>query len=365
MEVDIMKKLYMILLTMMMTMMFVISPLYATETVEAATATYTTEKDSNKIYFPWNGRAEDKINLPLDYKYGTVVGKNYYSTYPIISKTSVNPKVSITFNKTIVDVKTSVSEEGTVLAIRPKKVGKTTVKVKFVKEGFNTYTKSIVVSVTKKKTKLSSVLGKGTNVYENEYKKTESGILKENTKLFLAEINAERQSIKLMDYAKGSKYRYTVLNETNKLLNNTSEDYDVLPSIKLDKVLGEVVTQRFEQLLKKGKLDNHEGFEEIVRKSDKFDEYILHEVLNLVGGYSSPRGLVESYKGSRQHWSRLIEANSNIAGTVCFKTTSGSTINVTISGYEVPEDIGDEILELDFKYEHLMTPEERNYYGVD
>lgn len=359
-----MKKLYTILLTMVIALTFVISPLYATEIVEAATATYTTEKDSNKVYFNWKSRVEDKVTLPLDYKLGPKATKNYYETEAIVCSSKVNPGITLDYDKKIVDVKTVKSHEGTRLLIKPKKVGKTTVKATFKSKGFNTYTKSISVVVSKAKTKLAITFSKGRNIYETEYDSIKEGFLKESTKLFWVELNAERAAINLRDYVNNSAYEYAVLNEKIKLINNSKIDYKTLPEFKSNSVFQDLTKERYSQLLKLGMSDKHAGFYELASDS-KYDDYIINEVITLTGGYASPYDMVESYKGSKLHWGKLTNPMSYAVYTVCFKTKAGATMNVTNSGAYFNPELTDELLNVDSKYEYLMTPEERDYYGVD
>lgn len=360
-----MKKLYMVLLAMVMTTMFVISPVYATEKAEAATATYTTEKDSEKIYFPLTNVWTASLTLPMNYKSGDMGGKNFYYIGAPSVGLNYGESYKLEFDKTIVNAKKVKDEYGrTHIVVAPKKKGSTTLKVVVYKTGFNKVTFTTKIKVTDKSLDWNDVSVK--DIYKIEFNSTKKGNLPEYTKLFLFEINKERTSILLSDRYT-TAYELKVAEETIKLLSGTTNKTTTLPILTVDEKVQEIADKRAKQLAKTGKLDNHEGLEEILDESgDEYGDISLGEVIvGPVKSFKNPVELVKVYKNSPLHWAQLMYAKNVHIGVSCLKADNGQLLNVTNPASHATDEVWSKVLELDKKYEYLMTPEEREYYGVD
>ncbi|QHQ60195.1 hypothetical protein Ana3638_04885 [Anaerocolumna sedimenticola] len=362
-----MKKLYMILLAMVLVIMGVISPLYATE-AQAATKVYVTESNKDKLYFPMHKIWSSEIKIPLKYNAGTLGGKTFYDMSYAMLSTGYKEVYTFTYDKKVITVKTEENKSTgrKHIVVSPKKMGTTTLKIKISHPQFNAVTLTTKITITDKELnwKYANIKDK----YKQEYDSVKSGILNEQTKLFLFELNKERSTISLKERYKSSAYEFKLAQETIKLHNNLTEDPECMNTLKVgNKVFDKIAKQRMSQLTKLNKMDNHEGLDELL--ADKFyDAYMIGETLCQSTVFRYPSDIVKSYKGSPLHWGQLTDVNSNYISAYTFKTNNGTMINVAIPGTDFlvnNVDVSTDSLNLWEKYAYLMTPEEREYYGVD
>lgn len=360
-----MKKLYTIILTMLMALTFVISPLYATETVEAATASYTTEKDNNKIYFPLNTSWTSSLKLPLNYSKGTLGGKKFYDLNTPLTAVGYGETYKLSFDSKIINAKTTLSKSTgkTHIIVSPVKKGKTTLKVTITKSGFNKVVFSTTVVVTDKELDWTTVTV--SDIYKTEFSKTKEGYLPEYTKLFLFELNKYRTQVSIKEKVGESAYELKIAEETVKIMNKTNKVTKTLTTLIIDKEMQDLSDLRMKKLIKLGKSDNHAGFDKLIEDSADHQGYYIAEVLSTSTVFKRADLIMDAYKASTRHWAVLTDFKVNAVGTACFKTKSGKLMNVTMTGVYFSDGMAEKILEMESKYEYLMTPSEREYYGVD
>lgn len=359
-----MKKLNIILLTMVITVMFVISPLYATEAVEAATATYTTEKDSEKIYFPLNRYWTNTLKLPLNYRSGSIGGKTFYELgCPIISK-GYNESYKFSYNTKLINVKSVYDKttEKTHIVVAPKSKGTTVLKITVTKDGFNKVVFSTKITVTSKELDWNEQDIK--DIYRTEFSSKKSGVMPEYSKLFLYDLNKERKEIKLADEY-NTPYTLKLAEETIKLINQTKTTPKTVLDVKSDKLMDVIAKERVSQLVKAGKIDNHEGFADILENTNEYSDYYVSETLYSSNSFSDINSMMEGYIRSTSHWNVLSDYKVNLVSSYTFKTSKGKLINVTVVGVKLDDAIGGQILDFESEYEYLMNEKEKEEYGIE
>lgn len=321
------------------------SSVFATE-AEAAKKNYTTETSKDKIYFPWNGDMQKTVSIPLDYDIGQYYGKTYYDTARILEQEIKDAKFKLTYDKNIVKVVTSKVSQNVHLSIKPIAVGTTNVKLEVTAPGFNTYTRTIKVTVTKKNTDTSETFDKGDNIYRKEFENTTNDKLVEYNKLYIYMLNCERNKVKLSNFYDNEEEKKVVMGNMD-ILTDGKYSKKFTGKVKQNNLAQAVSDKRFEQLKKLDKLDDHEGFYELM------DEYYYDETYDLIdisetlcntnsyGRFVYPSYIVKAYKNSPRHWGELTWYDRNAVGSVCFKTKKGSIINITntATDYQTDEKI--------------------------
>ena len=365
MEVVIMKKLYMMLLTMVLVVMSLATPLYATQGGTSATA-FSTQDSKDKIYFRMKGSWDSDLKLPIKYNQGTLGGANFYDMGHVILGEGYNEKYELTFNQNTVTAKIVDNEETgrKHLVVAPKKKGATTLTVKVSHPEFNTVTLNTKVTVTDKVLDWTStpIVDK----YRQEYNSVKTGILIENTKLFIFELNKERSAIKLSDVYKDSKYGMKVAEETIKLLTGGKSTPTSMHILKSGhKAMDNLAKLRVQELSIANEHDDHEGLYTIL-ETRVYDDYNMGETLLQSKNFRHPEGLVKGYKSSPLHWAQLTSNRYNHIVAYTFKSNNGTLLNVSIpfADYIVEGvDVIGAIVDLSSKWANLMTEEEKEYYG--
>lgn len=359
-----MKRLYMLILSMVIVLTGVVSSLYATE-AEAATSAFKTEANDSKIYFPLNGQWTTNLKLPVKYNKGTLGGKTFYDLNTPLTAVGYSEVYKLEYDKKIVNIKAILnkSTNKTHIVVSPVKKGSTTLKVNITKSGFNKVVFTTKITVTDRELDWTTV--PITDIYKTEFTKSESGYLPEYTKLTLFELNKHRTQITIKDKVGSSAYEIKVAEESVKIMNNLSENPTNLVALKLDEEMQELADMRMKQLIKLGKSDNHDGYNKLIENSANYKGYFIAEVLCTGFSYRQPGSIMEAYKRSTAHWAILSDLRVNYVGLASFKTKDGKLMNITMTGTYYEEGMAEKILSLESEYEYLMTPEERDYYGIN
>lgn len=319
---------------------------------EAAKKIYATETNKDKIYFPWNTFMEKEINLPIDCS-------DAYHTFSILDDDVYGAKFKLTYDKKIINAKVvRRKNERDKIEIIPKKVGTTNLKVEVTADGFNKFTRTIKVNVSKKGTKSKDTYAKRDhNIYEKEYYNPKTVKLVELNKLYNHKVNAARSGIKLSEFYDNESEKKEVLG-TLEILTDNNYDKEFLGKLKQDKSAQKFANNIYEQLQKSDELDNlarkysgymyHNYRDELDVELEYEDKYKIMET-SLIGFPGRDRAGI--YYGDFAIYGNedfISYFDYNIIGTVMFKTNSNTIMCITTVGtdYQTDEKI-DAIKELE------------------